>query len=364
MKIAGEHSDPEIVEVFVEEAKEEVANIGRNLPLWTADPENSEALIAVRRSFHTLKGSGRTVGAQLIGEFSWSIENLLNRLINQTLAPNPALVAFVQTAGKVLPQLIDQFEIGVAPKVDVQRLMNQAEAFAEVDPDAESLTSPSLPTPALAAAPAKAEPAPEMDPVLADIFVKEMRGHLAVLRDFLASVEKQPTPHSVAEPLYRASHTLLGSARMAGFAPLMTLAAPLAEQLRRHFEAGTGLGEKAVDALRIAANEIERLTDGLAGGKYLSIDAAVPKALEALLAPAESAAPASGAMDDAPHPPAATGYDPDIAGIFAEEAAEILENADAALTSVRQTNDAASIVALQRYLHTLDRKSTRLNSSH
>ena len=33
----------------------------------------------MRRSFHTLKGSGRMVGAQLIGEFAWSIENLLNR---------------------------------------------------------------------------------------------------------------------------------------------------------------------------------------------------------------------------------------------------------------------------------------------
>ena len=50
---------------------------------------NSEALIATRRSFHTLKGSGRMVGAQLIGEFAWSIENLLNRLINQTLEPTP-----------------------------------------------------------------------------------------------------------------------------------------------------------------------------------------------------------------------------------------------------------------------------------
>ena len=67
MEVDQDRSDPELVELFIEEAKEEVANIARQLPAWTADSRNSEALIAVRRSFHTLKGSGRMVGAQLIG---------------------------------------------------------------------------------------------------------------------------------------------------------------------------------------------------------------------------------------------------------------------------------------------------------
>src|SRR6185369_16903575 len=125
MQVAGERSDPELVEVFIEEAKEEIASIEKNLPLWAADLENSGALITVRRSFHTLKGSGRMVGAQLIGEFSWSIENLLNRLINQTLAPTPPMVAFVQGASSALPQLIEQLEIGLPPKADVQLLMKQ-----------------------------------------------------------------------------------------------------------------------------------------------------------------------------------------------------------------------------------------------
>ena len=79
MQVEEGRSDPELVEVFIEEAKEEIASIQRNLPLWAADRANSEALITTRRSFHTLKGSGRMVGAQLIGEFAWNIENLLNR---------------------------------------------------------------------------------------------------------------------------------------------------------------------------------------------------------------------------------------------------------------------------------------------
>ena len=44
-------------------------------PQWEQNPLDAEALRDVRRAFHTLKGSGRMVGAHRVGEFSWSIEN-------------------------------------------------------------------------------------------------------------------------------------------------------------------------------------------------------------------------------------------------------------------------------------------------
>ena len=285
MQVEEDRSDPELVEVFIEEAKEEIASIQRNLPLWTADRTNSEALISTRRSFHTLKGSGRMVGAQLIGEFAWNIESLLNRLINQTLEPTPSMMAFITEASGALPQLLEQLEIGRSPKVDVQVLMKQAEAFAAGDPDAASITGESLRVAALPAAPAAAEAPrePSMDPVLADIFVKEMRGHLEVIRRFLAAVTPGAAPHSVDEPLYRACHTLLGSARMAGFTPGMQLAAPLAEHLRRYFESDTGITDAGVDALRMAAREIEVMADALAAGRSYELAPAALEALEPLV---------------------------------------------------------------------------------
>ncbi|NIP89796.1 MAG: hypothetical protein GWO21_12930, partial [Gammaproteobacteria bacterium] len=91
----AEHLDPELLELFIEEAKEEYASIKRKLPAWQDDPEDMETLITVRRSFHTLKGSGRMVGAELIGEYSWNVENLLNRLINRTLVRTPPMVDFI-----------------------------------------------------------------------------------------------------------------------------------------------------------------------------------------------------------------------------------------------------------------------------
>jgi chemosensory pili system protein ChpA (sensor histidine kinase/response regulator) len=357
MQVEEGRSDPELVEVFIEEAKEEIASIRRNLPIWAADRANSEALISARRSYHTLKGSGRMVGAQLIGEFAWSIENLLNKIINQTLEPTPSMISFVTEASSALPQLLEQLEIGRPPKLDVQLVMKQAGAFAEGDPDAPNITGPSL----RVAQPAPAPPAaPEsgMDPVLADIFVKEMRSHLGVIQQFLAKTRPGTGSHTIEEPLFRACHTLLGSARMAGFEPTMKLAAPLAEHLRRYFESGVGIDDAALGALQKAAGEIGRMADALAAGRPVEPSPAVLKSLEALAfreppAEEERAAPPAAVPEPARPAEAASAFDPEIAAIFAEEAAEILDSSEGALKEVRQRQDQPSMAVLQRFLHTL-----------
>ena len=68
--------DEELLEVFIEEVGEVLETIAEYLPQWQADTANKDALIEVRRAFHTLKGSGRMVRALIIGELAWSIENL------------------------------------------------------------------------------------------------------------------------------------------------------------------------------------------------------------------------------------------------------------------------------------------------
>ncbi len=75
--------DDEIKEVFLEEFEEELANMQDRHAAWKQDPEeNEDKLTEIRRIFHTLKGSGRLVGAEAIGEFGWMMESMCNRLID------------------------------------------------------------------------------------------------------------------------------------------------------------------------------------------------------------------------------------------------------------------------------------------
>ncbi len=129
--VQPESMDPQFVELFIEEAKEEIASIQKGFPLWDQNPMDLESLGVLRRSFHTLKGSGRMVGARQIAEFGWSIENLLNRLIDKTLSRTPGMMTLLRSAVATLPQLVEQLETGRPGSVQVNDIMTRAFAYAD-----------------------------------------------------------------------------------------------------------------------------------------------------------------------------------------------------------------------------------------
>jgi chemosensory pili system protein ChpA (sensor histidine kinase/response regulator) len=355
----AEHLDPELLELFIEEAKEEIATIKRDLPVWAESPDDMETLITVRRSFHTLKGSGRMVGAERIGEYCWSVENLLNRLINRTLGRTPPMVAFVLEAAAVVPELVEQLEVGTEPESDISLLMARANAFAEGDPNAAVMTI---------AAPAAEETADdadalEMDPVLLDIFAKETAVHLGVINDYLDACEGHQPPFHVTDKLYRACHTLHGSANMANVERGVAVAGALNRFVRRVYDLKVGFELAAVDALRAAAKAIAIIVADINTAErgradfavliehLMNLTDAVPPLTEDAAAKTV-AAEQFAEVDEGPAEEAE--YDPEIAAIFSEEAAELLESADQALgrwAKERESRD--HMEELKRHLHTL-----------
>jgi chemotaxis protein histidine kinase CheA/ActR/RegA family two-component response regulator len=148
----AETADPELVKLFIEEAHEELAKIRKFFPAWDQNPMERDSLITVRRSFHTLKGSGRMVGARELGEFAWSIENLLNRLLDNTLTRSPQIVEVLRDSVNALPELVEQLETGRAPRVDAGSIAARAQAIAAGRP------APAATARAVAASPAAPPP--------------------------------------------------------------------------------------------------------------------------------------------------------------------------------------------------------------
>jgi len=125
--ILSDDADEEILEIFIEEAMEELASLHEQLPLWQNDHGNEEALGTIRRSFHTLKGSGRLIGAELIGEFAWNFENMLNRVIEKSRPLNQDIFDILNEALGVLPQLIEQLKGNREPIPNIYRLIDRAD---------------------------------------------------------------------------------------------------------------------------------------------------------------------------------------------------------------------------------------------
>ncbi|MBK9470466.1 MAG: Hpt domain-containing protein [Gammaproteobacteria bacterium] len=122
----GQAPDPEIAAIFTEEAAEVLETIATQLPLWRAAPLAGAPLEELRRAFHTLKGSGRMVGAELVGDLSWSVEHLLNRVTERALEPSPAVIEAVARAQQQLPALVQAFAGGAAVDAAAVRALQEA----------------------------------------------------------------------------------------------------------------------------------------------------------------------------------------------------------------------------------------------
>jgi chemosensory pili system protein ChpA (sensor histidine kinase/response regulator) len=213
--------DDELREVFLEETDEVLDILREYLPRWSANPDDPSALGEVRRAFHTLKGSGRMVRALVLGELAWAVENLLNRVLEHSVAPGAAVQQLLVDVLALLPELVAEFAANAQrQRNDVDQLAARAHALAK----GEAL-----------AADEDTQDVAALDPLLLEIFRKEAESHLSSLNRFLDQAAEH-VPLQASDELQRALHTLKGSASMAGVLPIAELAAPL-DQLAREYKA-------------------------------------------------------------------------------------------------------------------------------
>ncbi len=118
--------DDEIREIFIEEAEEVLTNMQQPLAEWQANPEDLVVLKEVRRGFHTLKGSGRMVGANQLGETAWAVENMLNRVLDNTIEVTPNIVEFINDTYAKIPILVEDFAKQQSPSLDPAFIIRQA----------------------------------------------------------------------------------------------------------------------------------------------------------------------------------------------------------------------------------------------
>jgi chemosensory pili system protein ChpA (sensor histidine kinase/response regulator) len=349
-------ADPELVEIFVEEAGEELGSIDTMQPRWFADPGDEEALGTLRRSYHTLKGSGRMVGARLVGELAWSVENMLNRVIDGSVQPSGTMVTVLEQVRQALEGLVAQLSTGQEAG-DVLPLVATAWALARgeaVEPPAPfEAKRPEVVEEAPAETPEvspEALPVTERDPVLMGIFRDEARGHLTTVRDFVAACRSAEGGCEVSDALIRALHTIHGSARMAEVGDIADLGGALEHLVKDVAAVQAALSPAILDLLEDSAAGVERCLDGLLEGEEPLPDKQALLDRVAGLQAEAAAHPAPTAEAEAVPAEKPSG----LVEIFLDEAVDLLQEADTALQSWSEArDDLQPLGALVRDVHTL-----------
>ncbi|HEL4113164.1 TPA: Hpt domain-containing protein [Stenotrophomonas maltophilia] len=285
----AENIDEDIREVFLEEFDDELANLGTLLPAWRMQPDNMDRLRPIRRIFHTLKGSGRLVGARTLGEFAWKIEGMLNRVLDGSRPASPAVLAMVDNAHAALPQLNAALRHGQRISVDLQAMqaiadrvgageetyyvplpvaVGPATPVAEAGSEGEDDISRILEAEAIASVQAEAEPVPEavgtpanIDSVLREILEAEVEVHQATLQDWLRSAQQAPQP--VSDALLRAVHTMNGAFAMTEVPEITAVTGGAESYIKRALAADVVPGDEGVAALGATAQAITATMEAL-----------------------------------------------------------------------------------------------------
>ncbi len=395
--------DDEIIEIFIEEAEEVSATIDAYYPRWSEDQSDQEALTEFRRGFHTLKGSGRMVGASDIGELAWAIENMLNRIIDKTISADPMQVELINRVLKLLPELIESFKLNKPnPKPELCRqYMSWADEIASgVDPegllDSENdVVQKKTVTSDLAldhsfqdetnsfGVRSGLEAATQIDTltpeenqnfvdaseddydddsqaVLWEIFSAEARGHLETIKDYIDEMDvSAPIFDTPSDPMQRALHTLKGSAHMAEVTPIAQLATPLenfVKELRSYY---LSIDEDILFLIKDAVEYIEIVLDQIATNEPLVIPrldqflARVTELREKFIGPILRQQ--DGSAQSKP-------VDPELLSIFMAEEMNLLLDAEIYLAKWRENNLSDSeLEAIFQELHLLYRGASRAN---
>ena len=369
-----EDIDDEILEIFVEEADEVLGTMTDCLHAWRTDISDAKSLETLRRSYHTLKGSGRLAGAMVMGEFAWAMESLLNRVMEGKVEAGPSMFILLEQAEVTLKRLLARLKGETAQIPPVKRLQDLANAFAEgkdfsvsdvlpdvaasnvtdVVPDTEfeQLEEETVDTEI------EAEEAPSFDPVLAQVFRKETVTHLAALNDFISEYSGADAA-PVNDVVHRALHTLHGSARMAGVFSIAEISEPMDRLVRAMHEREMTLdadglallNEFTVAAESLANNFDSEQTGATEFGDMLDRIISLHEQVLAVPMPENNADDAQGFAASGA---AVIEDDANITEVFLDETSDILANSDALMQKwLSSVHDLGAVAEVQRTFHTI-----------
>lgn len=374
--------DDEIIEIFMEEAEEAYETIAELLPMWAANTTNDDPLKEIRRAYHTLKGSGRLVGAIDLGEFAWAFENVLNSVIDNTIKVSAEILELMELGKQALPELFELFKVNGKPEQNILVLMEHADALSQGKPiniaaiESENITVEIEPEPELEI---EAEIAPEpeiiipieveeeasielvtderppvdIDATLLDIYRKEVATHSNSLKQYIIDWNDGKTEAS--QVLLRALHTLTGSSRTTGVQSLAAVCSSFEHYVKHLQDIDAALPQVAIIQLKNVVILIEQTVDcldqpGAELPEYetlLSLIESLPKDI----APEVSTIKVETPVIDVP--PLAN-YDEELLDIFLEEGTEILDESDQVIHDwISDPKEHKFVEELQRHLHTL-----------
>ena len=284
--------DFEIIGIFIEEAEAILPLAAQHLDEWKNQADKS-ALLELRRGFHTLKGGGRMIGATAVGELSWAVENMLNRIIDDRVAESAEVHELVAHALKQYPQLLTELSKTGADSENAEIIAIRERAAALSDPGPSAAASKLEPKPEPKPEPeleSKPEPS-DATSELTDTFVQEAETLRQMIVSIAGAETSGQTAQNTSEQLLKTFHRLADSARTAEFHDLADSLLPFQKILQRYDSINASLASELMALLSTWSGAFDKTLSSLGRGHSYQIEPlhCMAESARALLLRAEKA---------------------------------------------------------------------------
>ena len=225
--------DAELLDIFLEEADEILAEIVENIRRCQSDNADIKALTAIRRGFHTLKGSSRMVNLEFFSDAAWLVEQTLNQWLNEKNQMTGDLINLLEFAHQAFGQWCTNLKNTGESEIDTQVLqqlindLNAANMQDALQPGQDDAIDSVLTEITIGDI--------TIDSDLFEIFVKESKQHMETLEKEL-DVLLKTHPAKISKPFTLAAHTLTSTSRALALTFIAELSGALEEWLSRLVE--------------------------------------------------------------------------------------------------------------------------------
>ena len=338
--------EAELLEIFISEAQEVLQFVDATLAKPRAESGSEENLTMLRRSFHTLKGSGRMVGLNQFADAAHGIERVMNVWLAEARPATDALFDLLNEAARQMGAWVAEL---VATGVSARNAEALVAAAARVQDgggfviDAPSAAEPSpvpveetvqavveepefavteepepvelpplteLPAPPVVVAAGNVIEFPTITPLvprddnvkhigeleialpLYNIYLHETDELVRLLTQDFGEWRHEPRRPVNAEAL-QASHTLAGTSGTVGFKALRELALALESTLQALLPPAPHLDQVQHDLLDFTIERIRQMLQSFAAGDMPAAQPELITALHDLRAELEAAPPAA-----------------------------------------------------------------------
>lgn len=217
-KVIDKAFDEELADIYLTEAEEVLALIAQNLQALRVNATDHEPLTEVRRSFHTLKGSGRTVGLVGQAEVAAKVETFLNGVIEKKVTLQSAQITLLEEVTAAFAGWASTLRANNEVNVDQVYWLDQAGILSRTELPTSSKTIANKEQDAYVLVGGKRK----LGRQLYEIFLNESMQNLSILEQDVAKL----TEHVKGLPSKKARHavhTLASNALAAGFKPMGSL---------------------------------------------------------------------------------------------------------------------------------------------